>query len=163
MDLTPNWIGELRPMQTIFPTERARAQLGQKFDAIPAVVVSAVADVKVPFGALLLYDDTDDRLCKLPQAKTPLDKPLGISLRQHYGQEYEPKTSIAVMRSGRVWVMAEKVSAPGDGVYLKFSEDGSAKFTGDKKDAALLKGAIFLEKSEGGLVPIEVNFFGGAQ
>jgi hypothetical protein len=150
-------------MQNEFPIDRIRAQVGQKVDATQAVVLSAVADVKIPFGALLLYDDTDDRLCKVPVPKAPLDKPLGISLRHLHGQDYEPKTSIAVMRTGRIWVLAEKVVAAGDAVYIKFAEDGAAKFTSDKKDNLLLKGAIFLEKSEGGLVPIEVNFFGGVQ
>ncbi len=150
-------------MQTEFPIDRIRAQVGQKVDATQAVVVSALSDVKVPFGALLLYDDNDDRLCKLPAAKIPIDKPLGISLRQLHCQHYEPKNSIAVMRKGRVWVDAEKVSAAGDAVCIKFAEDGAAKFTSDKKDNLLLKGAIFLEKSDGGLVPIEVNFFGGVQ
>ena len=67
------------------------------------------------------------------------------------------------MRQGRVWVESEKVIAPGDSVYVKFTEDGSVKFTSDKKDNTLLRGAIFLEKTDGGLVPIEVNFFGGVQ
>jgi hypothetical protein len=150
-------------IQLDFPRERARAQIGQKVDATQALVVSATSNVVIPFGALVVYDDTDVFLCKLPVPKAPLDKPLGITLRQLHSFHYEPKTSIAVMRKGRVWIEAEKVSAPGDQVYVKFAEDGSVKFTGDKKDAVLLRGAIFLEKSEGGLTPIEVNFFGGVQ
>jgi hypothetical protein len=62
-----------------------------------------------------------------------------------------------------VWVETDKVGASGDQVYLKFSEDGTTKFTSDKKDNTQLRGAIFLEKSEGGLTPIEINFFGGVQ
>ena len=148
-------------IQLGFPRDRASAQLGQKVDATPAIVVSAHALIKIPFGVLVMYDDSDAFMCKLPVAKAPLDKPLGVTLRHLHGDDYQPKSSIAVLRKGRVWVEADKVNAPGDMVYLKFSEDGSAKFTGDKKDALLLKGAIFLEKSEGGLVPIEVNFMGG--
>ena len=102
-------------------------------------------------------------MCKIPTAKTQLDKPLGITLRQLHSQHYEPKSSIAVLRKGRIWIEAEKVSAPGDAVYIRFAEDGSAKFSGEKKDNVLLKGAIFLEKSESGLTPIEVDFFGGVQ
>lgn len=150
-------------MQVEFPMNRARAQLGQKVDATPAVVVSAHANGTIPFGALVLYDDSDAFLCKLPAAKVLLDRPLGITLRQLHCDDYQAKSSIAVMRKGRVWVEADKVNAPGDTVYVKFTENGSARFTSDKKDNAQLKGAIFLEKSEGGLVPIEVNFFGGVQ
>jgi hypothetical protein len=148
-------------MQIEFPKDRARAQVGQKADATASLVVSATSNSVMPFGGLVLYDDTDAFLCKLPLPQAPLDKPLGITLRQLHCDDYQPKSSIAVMRKGRVWVEADKVNAPGDAVYLKFLESGAARFTGDVKDTTLLKGAIFLEKSEGGLVPIEVDFFGG--
>jgi hypothetical protein len=148
-------------IQLGFPKDRARAQMGQKVDATLATVVSAHSLTKIPFGVLVMYDESDALLCKLPVAKAPLDKPIGVTLRHLHGDDYQPKSSIAVLRKGRVWVEADKVNAPGDTVYLKFAEDGSAKFSGDKKDALLLKGAIFLEKSEGGLVPIEINFIGG--
>ena len=148
-------------MQMEFPRDRLRAQLGQKVDATPSMVVSSTSNTTIPFGALVVYDDTDVFLCKLPLPKTPIDKPLGIALRQLHSEHYEPKNSIAVLRKGRVWVEAEKVTAPGDAVYVKFAEDGSTKFSGEKKDNTLLRGAIFLEKSDSGLTPIEVNFFGG--
>jgi len=150
-------------MQLEFRNDRLRAQVGQKADSMPSAVVSAVANVPIPFGALVVYDDSDAFLCKIPTAKAQLDKPLGITLRQLHSQHYEPKSSIAVLRKGRIWIEAEKVSAPGDAVYIRFAEDGSAKFSGEKKDNVLLKGAIFLEKSESGLTPIEVDFFGGVQ
>ena len=149
-------------MQMEFPRDRMRAQLGDKVDATAALVVSAVSNAVIPFGRLVIYDESDVFLCKLPTAKEQLAKPLGITLRQLHCEHYEPKNSIAAMRKGRVWVEADKVGAPGDAVYIKFADDGSAKFSGDQQDNARLSGAIFLEKSEGGLVPIEVNFFGGA-
>lgn len=148
-------------IQIEFPKDRARAQIGQKVDATEATVVSATSNAVIPFGTLIVYDETDAFLCKLPTAKAHVEKPLGIALRQLHSQQYEPKSSIAVMRKGRVWVEADKVTAPGDAVFIRFAEDGSAKFTVDKKDNARLFGAIFLEKSDGGLTPIEVNFFGG--
>jgi hypothetical protein len=150
-------------MQIEFPRDRARAQVGQKVDATQALVVSATSNSELPFGVLVIHDDADAFLCKLPTAKAPIDKPLGITLRQNHCQKYEPKNSIAVLRKGRIWVETEKVNAPGDVVYVKFAEDGAAKFTSEKKDNIQLRGAIFLEKSESGLVPIEVNFFGGVQ
>lgn len=150
-------------MQIDFPFNRARAVLGQKVDATPSLVVSAVSDIKIPFGSLVVYDDSDTFMCKPPINKAQLEKALGITLHQLYCEEYQPKTSIAALRKGRVWIEAEKVAASGDAVYVKFVEGGIAKFTGDKKDNSLLKGAIFLERSEGGLVPVEVDFFGGAQ
>jgi hypothetical protein len=148
-------------MQIEFLRDRARAQIGQKVDATQALVVSATSNSEISFGALVVYDDSDAFLCKLPTAKAHLEKPLGIALRQLHCLSYQPKTSIAAMRKGRVWVEADKVNAPGDVVYIKFAEDGSVKFTGDKKDNSPLKGAVFLERSDGGLTPIEVNFFGG--
>ncbi len=150
-------------MQIEFLRDRARAQIGQKVDATACTVVSATSNSEIPFGALVVYDEADAFLCKLPTTKAQFEKPLGITLCQLHCQHYEPKSSIAVMRKGRLWIEADKVTAPGDAVYLKFAEDGTAKFTGDKKDNARLFGAIFLEKSDGGLTPIEVNFFGGAQ
>ena len=150
-------------MENGFPRDRLRALVGQKADSMPSMVVSAVSNATLPFGALVLYDDSDAFMCKLPVPKTPLDKPLGITLRQLHCLQYESKTSIAVLRKGRVWVDAEKVSAPGDGVYIKFTQDGAAKFTGDKKDNLLLKGAVFLEQGESGLIPVEINFLGGVQ
>lgn len=150
-------------IQIEFPRDRARAQLGQKVDATAAMIVSATPNSQIPFGALVVYDETDAFLCKLPTTMDQIAKPLGIALRQLHCQQYEPKSSVAVMRKGRVWVEVDKVTAPGDAVYIKFAENGSARFSGDEKDNARLLGAIFLEKSDGGLTPIEVNFFGGAQ
>ncbi len=150
-------------MQIEFLRDRARAQIGQKVDATSCTVISAASNSEIPFGSLVVYDEADAFLCKLPTTKAQLEKPLGITLCQLHCQHYEPKSSIAVMRKGRVWIEVDKVTAPGDAVYLKFVENGTAKFTGDKKDNARLFGAIFLEKSDGGLTPIEVNFFGGAQ
>ena len=126
-------------MQIEFLRDRARAVLGQKVDATPSMVVSATSSTKIPFGALVVYDDNDAFMCKLPTNKAHLEKALGITLHQLYCEDYQPKTSIAALRKGRVWVEAEKVSAPGDVAYIKFAEDGSVKFTGDKKDNAPLK------------------------
>jgi|SRR5580704_13644172 hypothetical protein len=151
----------MNDIQIEFPRDKARAQIGQKVDATAATVVSATSHETIPFGALVVYDDTDAFLCKLPTVKAHLEKPLGITLRQLHCDDYLPKSSIAVMRKGRVWVEADKVASPGDLVGLKFLEDGSVRFTGDIKDTLPLKGAIFLERSDGGLAPIEVNFFGG--
>jgi len=150
-------------MQTDFYLDRERSQIGQKVDSMPAAVVSVTSTgpAPIPFGALVVFDDTDPFLCKLPVPDSPLDKPLGITLRQFHCQSYEAKSSIAAMRKGRVWINAEKVDAPGDGVYIKFLADGSAIFSGSKADTTPLKGAIFLDKTEGGKVPIEVDFFGG--
>lgn len=144
-----------------FPRNRARAQVGQKVDATAATVISATSHAVIPFGALVVYDESDAFLCKVPTSKAHLEKPLGITICQLHSEHYEPKSSIPVLRKGRIWVEADKVTAPGDAVYIKFAENGAATLSGDKKDNALLKGAIFLEKSEGGLVPIEVNFLGG--
>lgn len=148
-------------MQIEFLRDRARAQLGQKVDATPALVVSATSNAVIPFEALVVFDDTDAFLCKVPTAKAHIEKPLGITLRQLHSSDYQPKTSIAVMRKGRIWIEADKVTAPDDAVFIKFAEDGSVRFTSEKKDNALVKGAIFLEESDGGLTPIEANFFGG--
>jgi hypothetical protein len=148
-------------MQVEFPQSRLRAQLGQKVDATPCTVVSAHANISIPFGVLVVCDDTDAFLCKLPTTKADLAKPLGITLCQLHSQHYEHKSSIAVLRKGRMWVEADKVNAPGDVVYIKFNDQGVIQFTGDSKDTLALSKAIFLEKSDGGLVPIEVNFFGG--
>lgn len=148
-------------MQLDFPQDRLRAQIGQKLDATSAIMVSSHSLQTIPFGTLVVYDDDDPLLCKLPQANKPIAKPLGISLRHHYGEDYQPKNSIAILRQGRVWVLAEKVSAPGDSVYIKFLDDGLTQFTGDSKDTLPLGGAIFLEKCASGLVPLEIDFMGG--
>ena len=148
-------------MQIEFPKERLRAQIGQKLDAMPSIVVSSHANSQIPFGVLVVYDEADALLCKAPTNKAEVKKPLGITLRSLYGQYYEPKTSIAILRQGRVWVEADKVTAPGDDVFIKFSEIGLVQFTGDSKDNTPLLGAIFLEKSDAGLTHIEINFIGG--
>lgn len=150
-------------MQTSFPLDRARAQVGQKVDSMPAMLVSSVSNEELNFGMLAVMDDSEVFACKAPLPKTALDKPLGITMRQHEIESYKPKSSIVLMRSGRVWVDADKVKAPGDAVFLKFSDNGSYRFTGEVTGNTQLKGAIFLERSDGGLVPIEVNFFGGAK
>jgi hypothetical protein len=154
---------EVKNMQIEFLRDRARAQVGQRLDSTKSLVVSAtsIGPAAIPFGVLVVFDDSDAFLCKLPTAKTHLEKPLGITLHQLHCENYQPKSSIAAMRKGRIWVEVDKVEAPGDAVYIKLAEDGTASFSGIKTGNTLLKGAIFLEKSEGGKVPIEVNFFGG--
>jgi len=150
-------------MQIEFLRDRARAQVGQQLDFIKGVAVSAssIGSADIAFGVLVVFDDSDAFLCKLPTTKAHLDKPLGITLRQLHCENYQPKSSILALRKGRIWVEADKVEAPGDAVYIKLNEDGTHTFTGSKTDTIPLRGAIFLEKSEGGKVPIEVNFFGG--
>ena len=155
---------KLMSIQFEFPRDRERAVVGMKVDSTPALAVSATSNglSPIPFGALVVFDDSDAFLCKLPTAKAHVEKPLGITLRQLHCEDYQPKSSIAAMRKGRIWIEADKVDAPGDAVYIKIAEDGKATFISIKVGNTLLKGAIFLEKSEGGKVPIEVNFFGGA-
>ncbi len=150
-------------MQIEFLRDRERAVVGQQLDSIKGVAVSAtsIGSADIPFGVLVVFDDSDAFLCKLPTTKAHLEKPLGITLRQLHCENYQPKSSILAMRKGRIWVEADKVEAPGDPVYIKLAEDGRASFSGVKSGNTMLKGAIFLEKSEGGKVPIEVNFFGG--
>ncbi len=150
-------------MQIEFLRDRELALVGQKLDSTKGVIVSATSSglADIAFGALVVFDDSDAFLCKLPTTKAHLDKPLGITLRQLHCENYQPKSSIAALRKGRIWIEADKVESPGDAVYIKLAEDGRASFSGVKTGNTLLKGAIFLEKSEGGKVPIEVNFFGG--
>ncbi len=150
-------------IQFEFPRDRERAVVGMKVDSMPALVVSATSNglAAIPFGTLVVFDDSDAFLCKLPTTEAHIEKPLGITVRQLHCEDYQPKSSIAAMRKGRIWIEADKVEAPGDAVYVKIAEDGKATFTSTKTDSTPLKGAIFLEKSEGGKVPIEVNFFGG--
>jgi len=71
-------------MQCEFPKDRERASVGQKVDSMPAAVVSVTANGEkpIPFGALVVFDDSDAFLCKLPTTKAHLEKPVGITLRQ---------------------------------------------------------------------------------
>lgn len=148
-------------VQIEFLRDRGIAQIGQKADSVASTVVSSSCPETVGFGSLLVYDDSDRFLCQLPKTKAQLEKPLGIALRQLHCMEYAPKANIAIMRKGRVWVYAEKVEAPADSVYVKISESGQVSFTAVKTGNHLLKNAVFLEKCEAGLVPIEINFVGG--
>jgi hypothetical protein len=150
-------------MQVEFLLNREKALVGQKVDSTPTTIVSMASNGEIPFGALVVFDETDSFLSKLPTAKAQLEKPVGITLRQLHCESYKPKQSIPAMRQGRVWIVSsEKVDAPGDPVYVKFAEDGSAAFTGVKTGNAPLKGAVFLDRCEpNSKVPIEVNFCGG--
>lgn len=148
-------------MQTRFLTDRARAVVGQKVDSTPATLISATASEVIPFGALVVWNESDPFLCKIPTAKTNISKPLGIAVRQLHGQDYQPKNTVAAMRKGRIWVNAKKAEKPGDPVYVSIEDDGEVTFTGLKTNNTELKGAIFLEACESGKVPIEVNFIGG--
>jgi hypothetical protein len=146
-----------------FPIKRPRAIVGQKVDSTPSTTVSAVSDMVIPFGVLVVFADNPS-LCRLPSTQPELQKPLGISLRQYYGLRYEPKTAIAVLRQGRIWVEAvdgaETKIAAGEPAFIKLSE-GKAIFTARSKDSFELKGAVFLESLDEGKVPIEINFLGG--
>ena len=150
-------------MQIDFPLKRPRALVGLKVDSTPSTTVSAVSVMPIPFGVLVSFEGKDS--CKIPTTKEDLQKPLGITLRQFYGLRYEPKTAIAVVRQGRIWVEGEDVSdtnkiAPFDPVYIKIT-DGKAIFTAKADGHVELKGAIFLEGLSEGKVPIEINFLGG--
>ncbi|MGH7249757.1 MAG: structural cement protein Gp24, partial [Minisyncoccia bacterium] len=117
-------------IQFDFVLDRERALVGQKVDATPAVVVSTTnSQTDIPFGCLVVFDDGDPFACKLPAPKEHLEKPIGITLRQLHSLEYQPKNSIAALRKGRVWVMADQAEAPGDAVFVKFSEGGVVSFT----------------------------------
>jgi hypothetical protein len=150
-------------MQIDFPIKRPRAIVGQKVDSTPSTTVSAVSDVPVAFGALVVFSEVPS-LCHTPKTKEELLKPLGISLRQYYGLRYEPQTAISVLRQGRIWVegvdATEAKIAAGEPVFIKLSE-GKAIFTSKSKDAFELKGSIYLEGLVEAKVPIEINFLGG--
>ena len=151
-------------MQIGFPLDRERAVVGQKVDSTPATIVSVSSkqDSAIPYGVLLAFDGDDPFLCQLPTMPEQVAKPIGISIRQLYGLHYEPQTPIAIMRQGRIWVLGEDVKSPGDPVFIKLSNN-QAIFTGLGKDNVPLKGAVFLEGVTQGLVPIEINFSGGAR
>jgi hypothetical protein len=152
-------------MEVGFLTQKKIALVGQKVDATPCTVVSVTSagDAAIPFGSLLTYDDSKYGLGKVPTAKTHLDKPLGIALRDSYGQDYPPKSPIAVLRQGRVWVLCNDDVVPGDPVHVVIGADG-ARFTNKVAEGAIkLKCAIYLESVQSGLAPIEINFLGGAQ
>lgn len=150
-------------MEVGFPTQKKIALVGQKVDATPCTVISSIAvgEMPVPFGALLVYDDSG--LCKIPTAKAHLDKPLGIALRDNYGQDYPPKSLLAALRQGRVWVLCKDDVLPGDSVHVAIGVDG-ARFTNKVTEGAIkLKCAVYLESAQNGLAPVEINFLGGAQ
>lgn len=152
-------------MEVGFPTQKKLALIGQKVDATPCTVVSVTStgDAPIPFGALLTYDDSNNGLCKIPTAKAHLDKPLGIALRDSYGQDYPPKSPLAAVRQGRIWVLCKDDVVPGDPVHVVIGAEG-ARFTNKIAEGAIkLKCAIYLESANGGLAPIEINFLGGAQ
>jgi hypothetical protein len=146
-----------------FPLKRPRSLVGQKVDSTPSTTVSATSNMPIPFGALVTFDDQE--MCKIPTVKEDLKKPLGITLRQFYSLRYEPKTAIAALRQGRIWVEGEDVSdtqkiAPFDPVFIKLV-DGKAIFTVMAEGHVELSGAIFLEALSDGKVPIEINLLGG--
>jgi hypothetical protein len=152
-------------MEVGFSTHKKVALVGQKVDATPCTLISAtsIGDVAIPFGSLLVYDESANGLCKIPTAKVHLDKPLGIALRDTYGQDYPPKSPITVVRQGRVWVLCKDDVVPGDPVHVVIGGDG-ARFTNKAAEGSIkLKCAIYLEAIQSGLAPIEINFLGGAQ
>ena len=152
-------------MQIDFPRDRKIAQLGQKVDSTPCTVVSVTAegDEPLPFGALLVYSDKDPLLARLPTAKSHLDKPIGISLRALQEFSYQPKSPSAALRQGRIWVKCDAEVIPGDPVYVSVSADGATFGNKTLEGSVKLKGAIYLESARDDLVPIEINFLGGAQ
>ena len=148
-----------------FPTQKKIAFVGQKVDSTLCTIVSvtSTSDASIPFGSLLTYDDSNNGLCKVPTAKIHLDKPLGIALRDSYGQNYSPKSPIAALRQGRVWISCKDDVLPGDSVHVVIGADG-ARFTNKIAEGAIkIKCAIYLESAKSGLAPIEINFLGGAQ
>jgi hypothetical protein len=152
-------------MEVGFPTQKKIALIGQKVDATLCTVVSVTStgDASIPFGSLLTYDDSNNGLCKIPTAKAHLDKPLGIALRDSYGQDYSPKSPTAALRQGRVWVLCKDDVLPGDPVHVVIGADG-VRFTNKIAEGAIkLKCAIYLESVQSGLAPVEINFLGGAQ
>lgn len=142
------------------------AQVGQKVDAVPSTVVSVIplGDEPIPFGSLLVYGQ-DSVLARIPTAKTHLDHPIGITLKELYGDAHRPKSPIATLRQGRVWVNIKDKDnvTPGEQVYVVISTQG-ARFTIKATEGATkLNNAIYIDKNHGNLAPIELNFMGGGQ
>ena len=152
-------------MQVLFKDKIKIALVGQKVDSTSCVVVSSTCsdDKEIDFGSFLVFDDKDKNLCKIPTAKSHLDKPLGIALREFHGLSLPSKSPLRVLRQGRIWVKCSSDVAPSDPVYISINQDGAVFTNKETQGAMKIKGAIYLEEAQGDLAPIEINFLGGAQ
>lgn len=87
--------------------------------------VTRRAAVAVLFGRGLIQTATEG-VAALPSATGFVFE--GVSVQRHMAKpnstgvgQYDANEAISVLRKGRIWVLAETIISPNDGVYLKFS------------------------------------------
>lgn len=139
-------------------------------------VVSAEATAAIPFGTLVVKKATGstERVIAAVLPATNATLPLlGFVIFSHeYGYKdldavgLLPKTGLAVMRRGRIWVIAENGSAHGDPVHVRYAGTGQKGGTRNATVAAetfKLNNAVYLTASTaGGLAVIEFDLLAGA-
>lgn len=162
-------------MQLSYDNEMPAAMLGLVTEDFTSYRDTVIPQVAVPTGQLLTADKTAGKVrnaAKLPSSAAEITKPgaMGFTFLDtirtpvNGSMDYPAKRPIAVVRRGRIWLLAETALARWTYPFVRFA-GGSGAFYGLRNDAdggnaAELQYAIVLTDAEpGGLVLVEVDLY----
>jgi hypothetical protein len=129
----------------------------------------AEASAEIPFGVMVVQGAAQG------QAVLPVDansKPVGVVVHSHeYAKDTElgttglkPKTAMAVMNRGRIWVTVENAVAVNGDVYVRHTagaggtQKGAFRADADTATAMRVRGARFLSATAGaGIARVELD------
>ena len=161
--------------QLAYSVNMAVAQAGAKYDISPMQDVMSKHNPvdEILLGVAVVKSSEDDDAIKLPAASTDITvagRCLGVAIRKmdmasalSSPSVYPVKSSVPVMKKGRVWVKVEEAVAPNDPVYVRFAagtgtQKGAFRASADTATAALLAGAKYLTTAAAdGLAVIELD------
>ena len=90
------------------------------------------APAAIPFGVMVCIDPDNNAKCKLPAVAADVTGSRAIGFTrcsqvQVSGEGYDTGDTVPVLKKGNIWVVAEEAVAPGDTVYVRYTENGVGK------------------------------------
>lgn len=160
-------------IQSTYPLSHSAAVAGALVDGQLRNIRSAVAEVAIPFGRVVVRGSADGRV-KLPTASADITGSapalvMGISIRalddaasSSDVAQYEIGRNVSFIDFGVVWGITEEACVQGDQVFARYAAGGSGRGTfgttvGTSERASLTSGRFLASASAGALVPIRIR------
>jgi hypothetical protein len=85
------------------------------------------APARINFGLVVCIDPNDNSNCKLPAIAADLTstRAVGATVAANERVGYATGEVVTILKKGNIWVEAEEVMAPGDGVFARFTASGA--------------------------------------
>ena len=165
-------------IQSTYPLNHTSAVAGALVDGQIRNIRSAVAEVAIPFGRVVVRGSADGRV-KLPTVSTDLSASapaivMGISMRALDDDtdasdvaQYEVGRTVSFIDFGVIWGITEENVTQGDAVTARYAAGGSGLgtfgLTTGASERSVLTGARFMASAlAGNLVPIRLRMTSSA-